>query len=190
MDVSQASWQDLETEIDEIKSLYGKYDDRWKIIEKHPLTTREIYQLKEEGLELKFYHFSSLIGQYHKTPREKHGEIWINANLERYARDVTLFHELGHAWFDARTGYCFPDKLGQHPQAESNQVIIEWLARQWRATPSLLLQAASSFGLKEHIYDKASYDAFAKPQKASTQVHFPFYEECSLARGETMMDGT
>ena len=191
MNVSQASWQNLENEINEMKkSRYAQYDDRWKIIEKHPLTTRGIYQLKEEGLELKVYHFSSLIGQYHKTPREKHGEIWINANLEAYPRDVTLFHELGHAWFDSTMGYCVPDKLGQHPQAESNGVIIEWLAREWRATPSLLLQAVSSFGLKEYIYDRASYDAFAKPQKVSRQSHFLFYEEHSLGRGKTMMDGT
>ncbi len=191
MTVDQASWQELESLVTEMKqSSHAKYDDRWEIISDHPLTPRGIYQLHQEGLELNFYRISSTIGTYYKTPREKHGEIWINANLERYARDVTLFHEVGHAWFDSITGYCFPDQVGQHPQAESNQIIIEWLARQWRATPSLLLQAVSIFRLKKDIYDKTSYEAFSKPQKPSRQVNFPFYEECSLLRGKTMMDGT
>ncbi len=192
MTIDQTSWQELDSRVNEMKqSPYAKYDERWKIISEHSLTPRGIYQLHEEGLEVvKLYHSPSFIGTYHKTPREKHGEIWINAHLEAYARDVTLFHELGHAWFDARTGYYFPDLVGQHPQAESNQIIIEWLARQWRATPSLLLQAVSTFRLKEYIYDRVSYDAFSKPQKVSRQVHFPFYEECSLTKGKTMMDGT
>ncbi len=190
MDFNLVNWRELEAYVNDLKkSPYVKYDNRWEIIGKYPLTTGGIYQLQSEGLKLEFYRFSSTMGMYRKSPREKCGEIWINANLEGYARDVTLFHELGHAWFDFKAGYCFPDLLGRHPEAESNQAIIEWLGRQWRATPSLLLQAVSSFGLKGQIYDKASYEAFAKPQKPSEQFHFPFYEECSFTQRKTMMDG-
>ncbi len=48
MIVSQASWQDLEAEINEIKQRYAQYDDRWRIIENHPLTTRGIDQLQRD----------------------------------------------------------------------------------------------------------------------------------------------
>ena len=181
----QALWQDLNVFV---KKSIAKDDFRWQIIKEHPFNLDSIDQLLEKNFNITlFKEKENQYGYYLGGPAFLRPGILLNQRLINYPRDLTLFHELGHAWYDHTANFPFPDLWSPLEERHiRNGAIIEWLARQWRATPNLLRHTIHSFGLKEYIYDRASYEAFAPKEQ---QLGFPFYdkEKSSFFR-ETMMD--
>ncbi len=187
-----ASWRDLD---EFVNNSFAENDFHREIIRRHPFTIESINYLCRKGLEVGTGNLSiGFNGSYIPASENNRSHIFLNSRLKEYARDISLFHELGHAWYDQSAKFPFPDSaLSQKEERHiRNGAIIEWLARQWRATPDLLRHAVHSFCLPEQIYDRASYEAFNLQEIEERQLTFSFYQRstpqiCPFT--ETIMDG-
>ena len=64
--------------------------------------------------------------------------------------------------------------------------IVEKIARDTRINPELLRHAITTFGLEQHIYDEASYQAFYPKNK--NQLKFFFYSKTRKKKLLTLID--
>src|SRR3989344_4663579 len=129
------SFQELERTVDEIRHKYWA-KNIFHLIEKLPIDEESVNILIEEGWYVR--HESFRYGScHHKLKR-----INLNLNLKPYDRDLTLFHEIGHAWYG--------EELNDGPREFHNHgrekcIIIEWLSVKLRANSDILKHAVLSF---------------------------------------------
>ena len=150
------SWTGLQEKISKIRDSYPQNRQIWTTIHYAPITTKSIDKLISKGitlevLENKFEKHE--YGRYSSTSKK----IFLEAGLDGYERDTTLFHELVHAWYGKD---LYDNDIALFP--DDNNAIAEWLARQLRSNHKLLRYAIMAFGLEPQIYDRASYMAFSQ----------------------------
>jgi len=103
---------------------------------------------------------SSLLGNYYR------GEILINSILTGFKRDVTVFHELIHAYGHLVhndplcDNYSLMSDIDERKEIEENAVLVEYHARKMRAQPEILKMVIGYFGLIPNIYDQISFLSF------------------------------
>lgn len=187
--IAKMSWEELDSFVHQELSTQ---DFRWDLLRDYPFTEKVAAIFLRSQIRLILADsLNQLDGFY--LPREKDTKsmIFLNAELREYRRDLTLFHELGHAWYHFAADYDFPDSNSSFIDRDCiNGAIIEWQARQWRATPPLLQAVVRTLGLEEQVYDQASYDAFATSEEDAGQLYFSFYQKCRTRDLGVDMDGT
>lgn len=156
------SWEELNTYVSILlrrvpyMDIWGtpRFDrDIWRRIILEPFNPDSIDRLTRQGWKVVL---DDLESDGYALPRVR--EILLNRRLGLYQRDLTLFHELMHAWFGDELGG--KNHVMDHKLAEESEAIAEWLARQYRADPELLRHTVLSFGLEPGVYDCISYEAF------------------------------
>src|SRR3989344_8163425 len=186
---ARMSWEELDSFV---RQELDTHDFRLDLLRDYPLTERvaaiflrsQITLIVAESLD-------KLDGFYLPREKDKKDRIFLNAKLQEYHRDLTLFHELGHAWYHFTADYSFPDCNFSFIDSEFiNGAIIEWQARQWRAKHPLLRTVIRGLGLEEQGYAQASYDAFVTPKEDMGQLYFSFYSQCPVRDLGVNMDGT
>src|SRR3989338_4092958 len=95
---------------------------------------------------------------------EKQRQILLRRGLSCYQRDVTVFHEFSHIFYDYIAGSAF--------NKSEKEIIAEWTARRTRRNHKLLRHAIRSFGLEPSIYDASSYKAFSRNSFADLEYKF------------------
>jgi hypothetical protein len=180
-DAYERTYAEIGARVARIRETYPQWEI-WGLISSRPITTNSIDSLILEGWAVGFSDNSSCHYQ------EKN--ITLLIDLEQYEnsyqRDVTLFHEIAHAWY----GDALDDRLLRGARCHDDRTIAEWLARQKRAEPELLRYAILSFGLAPQVYDRASYEAFAGQADLDLQLVFPFAQEYYERLKPLLMDGT
>jgi hypothetical protein len=73
-----------------------------------------------------------------------------------YERDESLMHELAHIFY----GHFNDSEYTLSVPYRQSEALIDWKARQWRANPTLLRKAITSFDLPPELYDLATAEAF------------------------------
>ena len=155
------SWEILNAVFERIRrrpfwSRPQRPEDFWGRIESHPLTPAAIQKLVSDGLGLRILSPESELWGAYLPPNR----ICLKTSLKPYERDKTLFHELCHAMYRQEL-VGLNDRLSAPPSLrQENEIIVEWLARQFRADPQLLREAINIFDLEPKVYDWASYQAF------------------------------
>ncbi len=121
-----ASWHDLD---EFVNNEIAKDDFRWKIILDHPFTLNSIDKLLENNFDITLFDGKERqYGYYLGGPAFTRPGILLNKQLTNYTRDLTLFHELGHAWYDQSVKFPFPDCFNPPEERHiRNGAIIEWL---------------------------------------------------------------
>ena len=176
---ARMSWEELDSFV---RQELDTHDFRLDLLREYPFTesVAAIF-LKSQITLIVAESLDKLDGFYLPREKDKKYRIFLNAKLREYNRDLTLFQELGHAWYHFVANYDFPDSNSSFIGRDFiNGVIIEWQARQWRATPPLLRTVVRTLGLEEQVYDQASYDAFVKPEEDMGQLYFSFYSQCPV----------
>ena len=170
------TFSELETEFYRIRNNYPARNI-WNLIKEFPIDNGAINILVNMGWKVTPGYYRSLC-----VPSKR--EIFLEKDLEPYQRDLTLFHEITHAWYE--------DDASDSPlshYAYENRVIAEYLSRILRKNPELLKHTVLSFYLKHYIYDLASYQAFHPyPSNLDIQLAFPFAEEYYKNLNRILMD--
>jgi hypothetical protein len=157
----------IEKQRDNKTSLSYFIDETFRVIERHPFNEDAIEFLLKEGWACKF-DIINCCRKDIKTIKLDKDFILQGETYDFYDRDITLIHELHHAWynqFEALFQPCLTDKLGTIHEDE-NRLINEILSRENRAKPWILKKAVESFSLEPQIYDLASKIAFEDNPKA------------------------
>lgn len=160
---SQYKWTRLSKMVDEIRAAPGQYGYERYFGEFEttmmPETNwiRLLYLLGWE-VELKRLYKGECSGLI--IPKKK--LIKIDNRMSNYERDVTLMHELVHAWFCKYFNETLPDDeppekkvvltLAEMEQ-KRNSAVVEYIARRLRAQPPVLHAALKYFDIPVHIYD-------------------------------------
>ncbi|MBI5797899.1 hypothetical protein HZA98_03275 [Candidatus Woesearchaeota archaeon] len=150
---SDMSWRELTDFVKEDRRYAGQL---YRMFEKKPFTlgslhlhnTKRIMELRFEDIK----DYGNLIFSGSKDT------ITLRSGLLPFQRDVTLFHELMHAWYYPYLNDFYSGEA--HARALRNGARTEWLARNARAQPKLLREVVCFFELKKEIYDFSSYLAF------------------------------
>jgi len=159
---NELSWELLNTVYQKIRhkpneSYPQREADFWKKIESHPLTPASIQQLIKDGWRL----YYATPGSHYGGAQFKSKSLFVDISIDPYERDKILLHEFVHIHYGKN---LLNDSLqidGHYNKLRhENRVIVEWLARQYRADPQLLRAAVLCFGLEPKVYDKASLEAF------------------------------
>jgi len=170
-DISEYSdWNTLDSFVNSVKEdeKVGRILRRFK---RNPITKKSIEKLVTDGWRVLFkkIFFDGVINAKN--------QIIIDSTYfdDPYGRDVVLFHELVHIFHPEkifrRAG--FPEWSSSNPNYQ--ELLVEWLARQSRAKPTLLRSTIISFQLQPVIYDRVSYLAFNN----SRQLTFSFIDKGS-----------
>lgn len=175
--VPQAKWEELDKFVLELKDKENRHVGLFEAIEKKPITINSFNHLLAQGLDVKL---SEKLRSYGVCFfNNMRFIIKLRKDLEPYERDKTLFHELVHAHYGS--SYTNDSIRVFELEVEDfkleNAVIVEWLARQLRADPKLLRHVSNSFGLEQHIYDRASAQAFHPAFNGQRQLLFDFGKE-------------
>ncbi len=119
--------------------------DGWKIVAKDQVKLERIF----DGV-IETFNLTSQMGFTFSSDKE----IIINKTKNAYKRDKVVCHELTHVLLKAihfeefDIGYIVPE------------ILIEYIARRFRANPVFLREAILTFNLPPQIYDRASLEAF------------------------------
>jgi hypothetical protein len=138
-------------------------DETLRIIEKNPFKENTVKLLLNDKWTCDF-------DSYINSCREDIKKIKLHKELtsqgriyDFYERDLTLIHELNHAWYSRFRIYsdqrCLSDEACAFNEFE-NRLMNEIVSRKNRANPWILKEAVESFGLEPQIYDLASKMAF------------------------------
>ncbi len=151
---SYATWFDLKNFVQQDRRYVGRL---YKRFEQRPFTSESFEELKERGIEIKFVSTKDYLGQVEIFPNGS-SIILMKEGIFGFERDVTIFHELMHVWYDPMLDDS--PNLKNEQRCLSNEARTEWLARRARAQPELLRIVIEGFDLKPEVYDKASCLAF------------------------------
>lgn len=150
---SDMSWKELQGFVEEDKRYAGWL---YHLFERRPFTKESLGVLSRRRImELRFEDIEDYgnLGFF-----EGRDIITLRNGLDPFQRDVTLFHELMHAWYyPYLDDFCSKE---DDARALRNGARTEWLARNARARPDLLREVVGFFLLKKEIYDFVSYHAF------------------------------
>jgi len=129
----------------------------WEKIREDPVSKRGIKGLEEKGWTVLFD-----IIIYDGMCDFKNRKITIYNSLDDFSRDKSTYHELVHAYygnisFDGNM-WKAKDETADLEQRK-NRVLVDWYARQIRATPPLLAAIWETFNISPRIYDRASLSA-------------------------------
>ena len=170
--VSWKSYQDLVDVLSDIPRIH------LNSMGKNPITIKSIDKLIIEGWEVSYIKNKLTVLLGGLIPDQK--KIVIKSTLTPYQRDLTLFHELAHIH------YPYSKSNDNTYRYKWNEIFIEKIARDTRINPELLRHAITTFGLEQHIYDEASYQAFYPKNK--NQLKFFFYSKTRKKKLLTLID--
>jgi len=141
-------------------------DETLRIIENKPFNEHTIKVLLDEKWICKTDGFVWSTCNQEKKLIDLDRELTSQGRIyDFYERDITLMHELNHAWYSRFRIYsgqkCLTDDASSFNEFE-NRIINEIISRKNRADPWILKSAVESFGLEPQIYDLPSKMAFEK----------------------------
>ncbi len=156
--VARISWLEIDKYYNLLRS--QKKDSKiWEFLEKYPISRNDFKELVKRGWKVS----KELEYDFGRLDR-KNLKILIRKDLiPGYERDVTLFHEIGHIFYE---------NIDNSLSESENEIIVEWTARKARTNHILLRNAINCFGLEPAIYDLPSCRAYTKIRSKSLENIF------------------
>lgn len=152
-----------------------RYSNRlWRKIQNNPVTTKGIESLKAQGFRL---YFGDKYPDFYGVCDFHNKELWIRPDPDSYSEDKSICHETVHAYYGKISidgTYIRRLSVADSWIAKINkEAIVEYIARQIRATPSLLEAIWSTFDIQPRVYDRSSLLAMEIRNQKKGQLIFP-----------------
>ena len=163
---NQSSWKTLDSSV---MRILHYHKDLALFLESKPISREGVQELERSSV-LRFAPLQErgLYGCFSRY--DTFCYIEVDESLKPFERDVVLMHELVHVWYGRQL-----DDAGTGILQQRNFLLVEWVARQWRADPMILRSVIDAFSLEAFIYDNASSEAFSTKAFAKTEL-FVAYE--------------
>ena len=156
---TSATWAELQLFVRQDQKYVGRLYKRFR---ERPFTFLAFEELQTRGITLQHKALEHCVGEV-EISSEGSCVISMHKDLVGYQRDVTLFHELMHVWYNPLLNDS-PD-LRNEQRRLSNAARTEWLARRARMQPDLLRTVVEGLDLRGHIYDRISSLAFEESSR-------------------------